>query len=274
MAILDLQERKRRLIIPALGLVLAAYFLLVFKPLERKADSLDKPLTDAWKKLATTVGDSNALTLDFDAIAAKLGQTRQSLDVLDAARTRAAARVEPGPELRERISAPFQLVDFQNEVQQEISDLTKLAEQRKVTLAPAVAENFPECTAEVTQPELLWVELAFANDLLTLAINCQVSSIQSLNLPLALTNSPPANPAGRLVEIPVQLEVVGPMPGLSKLLGSLPLLGREIRAQGGPAVSTNKPALFIDRFLLRKESVDKPDEAHLWLRAVGFVFRE
>lgn len=273
MSILGLNERQRRLLIPAGGVALAAFFFLGFQPLSRQAEGLDAPLATAWKKLATTVGDSNATTLDFAGIAARLEQTRDSLQVLRAAREQAAARVAIGQDLRERLNAPFLLVDFQNEVQRQLGELTARAKQRRVELAPEVAQGFPAHTADLRQPELLWAELAFVSDLLDLAVNSQVTSIQSVSLLSAQTNRPSAAPVGRLVEVPVQLELTGPGPAINRLLASLPLRADEFADPKLPAAPTNKPALFIDRFLLRKETPQKPDQVHLSLRAVGFVFR-
>jgi len=274
MSILGLNERQRRLLIPAGGVALAAFFFLGFRPLSRQADSLDAPLANTWKKLATTVGESDATTLDFAGIAARLQQTRDSLRILNAARRQAAARVEAGPELRERLNAPFLLVDFQNEVQRQITDLQVLAKQRSVELATNVAQGFPEHTADLRQPELLWAELAFVSDLLTLAVNSKVAAIQNVSLLSAHTNRPPVVPPGRLVEVPVQLELTGPMPAVTRFLESLPLRATEFAETSLPTPPTNKPALFIDRFLLRKEAPEKPDQVHLYLRAVGFVFRD
>ena len=274
MSILSLNERQRRLIIPAGGVLLAVFFVLVFQPLARRAESLDAPLEAEWRRLAAAVGPSNAATLDFGAIAASLRQTRESLAVVNAARRQARQRVEVGPELRERLNSTFQLVDFQNEVQRQIAELQQLAAQRKVALDPAVVLGFPEHTADVRQPELLWAELAFVHDLLTLAIQSQVTGIQGLSLPAGGTNRVSATPVGRVVAIPVQLQLTGPTPAVNRFLSSLPRRADEFDEPGLPPALTNKPALFLDRFLIRKEAPAQPDQVSLYLRAVGYVFRD
>lgn len=274
MSLLGLHERNRRLLIPIAGVAVAGYLLLVFEPLARRADSLDAPLDAAWKKLAIAVGESNATALDFMSIQARLGQTRHAVEVLDSARRQAAERVQLDAELRERLAAPFQLVDFQNEVQRQIADLNRLAKDAGVKLAPAVADGFPAHTADVQQPELLWAELAFSTDLLTLAVNCKVTAIQSLALPMALTNAPPPTNTARLVEIPVHLELSGTASAVTRFLASLPLRTSELAAEKAPAAPDGKPALFIERLLLRKQSPDKPDDVNLALWASGFVLQE
>ena len=111
-----------------------------------------------------------------------------------------------GDAVRERMNAPFQLVDYENERGKQQDDLRKLAAQQEVTLAPAVFEGYPAHTADVKQPTLLWAELALIEDFLTTAIRCNVAAIHSLNVPLALTNAPPPEGVRTLAEIPVQIE--------------------------------------------------------------------
>jgi hypothetical protein len=47
-----------------------------------------------------------------------------------------------------------------------------------------------------------------------------------------------------------------------------------MKAASLPEVPTNKPAMFIERLTLRKQSPEKPEEVRASLRVVGFVFRE
>jgi hypothetical protein len=77
-----------------------------------------------------------------------------------------------------------------------------------------------------------------------------------------------------LAEIPLQVEFTASAASLAMLVQSLPLRADEIRAAGLPEAPSEKPALFIDRLIIQKQSPDKTDEVHVWLRAVGFVLRE
>ena len=36
----------------------------------------------------------------------------------------------------------------------------------------------------------------------------------------------------------------------------------------------DKPALFIDRLIIKKQAPEKPDEVRVWMRLIGFVLRE
>lgn len=95
---------------------------------------------------------------------------------------------------------------------------------------------------------------------------------QSIAAPLPWTNAPYASAGRSLVELPLQIELSGPTASVTRFLQTLPLRADEIKAAGLPESTTNKPALFIDRLVLRKQSPEKPDEVHLSLRAVGFLF--
>jgi len=267
-------ESQRCSIIPLLGAGLVAVYLFIFTPLSGDVERLDPPLQQAWRELAATLGQTNAVRLNFAAITNQLEDTRQAIAALETARKQAGLRVDPGETVRAHMSEPFQLVDYDNEVGRRVNELARLARQNKVIVEPAVFAGFPEQTADIKEPELLWAELSFIDCLLTSAINCEVAAIHSLSTPLLLTNPPPTNAVRTLVELPVQLELTGPAPNVARFLQSLPLRGDELKAAGLPEALTNKPALFIDRLVLRKQSPDKRDEVRLSLRAVGFIFRE
>ena len=261
-------ENQRRSIIPLLGAGLAASYLFVFAPLNREAASKDQPLEQAWRKLAGILGQTNAIRLDFAAITNQLVETRHAIATLETARRQAQARVELSDQVRARMNETFQLVDYDNEVGRRVSELVRLAKERKVIVESAVFTGFPQQTAEVKEPALLWAELALIDCLLTSAINCQIATIHSLTTPLLLTNRPPADSGRTLAELPVQLEFTGPAPNVARFLQSLPLRAEELKAAGLPEATTNKPALFVDRLVLRKQSPDKPDEVRVLLRAV------
>jgi hypothetical protein len=106
------------------------------------------------------------------------------------------------------------------------------------------------------------------------AIHCKVAAIHSLAVPLALTNFPAADGTERLAEIFLQAEFTGPVSSVGKVLQSLPLRGEELRGAGLVEAPPDKPALFIDRLVIKKQSPEKPDEVRVWMRLVGFVLRE
>jgi hypothetical protein len=269
------QEYKRRAIVPLAGLALAAYYLLVFVWLAHRAAQFDGPLRQHWKDLASALDQTNATALDFQRITNQLRETRQALTVLASARKKAQARFDLSPDLRAKMTAEsFSVVEYENARGTEMDELGKLAKEQQVTLEPAVLAGFPKYTVEVLQPALLWPALSLVDGLLTTAIQSKVTAIHSLESPLVFTNAPAANAAGRLAQIPLQVELTGPVAGVLRLLQSLPLRGEELRAAGFTNATAGKLPLLLERLILKKQSPDKPDEVRVSLRLVGFVFQE
>ncbi len=268
------KEYQRRGLIPLAVLALAGYYLFVTRPLARRAASLETPLQQAKVKLLASLDQTNAVAIDFRHITNQLSETRQALRILENAKQQATSRLQLNPAVRARIHADFQLVDYENERSKQSDDLSNLAKQQQVTLEPAVLAGLPEHTADIKQPTLLWAGLSLTEGLLRTALQCKVSAIHSLEVTPVLTNAPPTNGTERLVEMPLQVEFTAPAASAARFLQCLPLRAEEIRAAGLLEAPADKPVLFVDRLVLQKQSPDKPDEVHMWLRAVGFVLRE
>lgn len=268
------REYRRRAWLPLALLGLAVYYFLVFVPLAQRSNALDEPLQRSWRKLAAALEQTNATTLDFRQITNQLVQTRQALATLDDLKKKAAARLELPPALRAHLNAPFQLVDYQNERSKQIDQLDQAARQEKIAVAPAVYNGFPEHTADLEEPALLWAALAFTDDFMDMAIRCKVSALDSLDVPLPSTNPPPSDTGQRWTELAFQVQFSASATNALRLLESLPLRGDELRAAGLPDGVAGKLPLFLDRLIIRKESPDKLDEVRVWVRAVGFVLRE
>ncbi len=271
---LPFREYQRRGLIPLAGVILAVCYLFVLLPLARRADSLEEPLQKAKLKLLTSLDQTNATTIDFLHITNQLSETRQALLVLENAKAQAKARLQLGAAVRARMQADFQLVDYENERSRQMEDLGNLAKQQQVVVEPAVFAGFPEHTADVKQPTLLWAALSLTEGLVRIALQCKVATIHSLDVPPVLTNAPPTNATDQLAEIPLQVEFTSSAASAAQFLQSLPLRADEIRAAGLPQAPADKPVLFVDRLIVRKQSPDKPDDVHVWLRVVGFVLRE
>jgi hypothetical protein len=271
---ISLREYQRRCLIPLGAIGLAAFYLMVFVPVKHRAESLDGPLRQAWQRLAVSLEQTNALAIDFLHITNQLGETRQALASLESARQKATARFELSPALRAKLGAPFELVDFQNERSKEMDELMRLGKESKVTIEAPVFSGFPEHTADLRQPAFLWPALAFADTLLHSAIECKIEALHSLEVPVALTNSPPSNGAEQLVQIPIEMEFSGPLENILKLTKLLPLRGEEARAAGFTNAPADKPVLLLERLFIKKQVPEKPDEARVFLRVTGFVLQE
>jgi hypothetical protein len=268
------QEYKRLLLIPMAGLALTLYFLLYYVPLARRVNSLDAPLQKAWRKLSVSLEQTNATTIDFLQLSNQLAETRQALAILENAKKEAAMRLQLGAALQNKLNAPFQLVDYENERSKKMDELDKKSRDQKITVEPAVYVGFPEHTADTTEPFLLWPALSLTDDLLQTALRCKVAAIHSLDVSLPLTNTPNAEIGMRWSEIPLQLEFTASADNAVKFIQSLPLRAQEAKAAGFREVPAEKTPLFIERLMIRKQAPEKLDEVRVWLRAVGFVLRE
>jgi hypothetical protein len=268
-----LNEYQRRSVLPLAGIALAAYYVMVFLPLKRHAERLDVPVEKARVKLAGSLDQTNA-PIDFSSISNQLDETKHARTVFQDALKKAAARIELVPVVQARVNASFQLVDFENERSKEMEDLKQLAAKEKIVIEPAVFAGFPEHTMDVRRPELLWAALASVDGLLRTAILTKISAIHTLETTQLITNAVAWTNADRLAEVPLQIELTGSAETVSKLLTSLPLRGDELRSAGYPEAPVEKPPLFIDRLIIRKQSPEKPDEVRIFLRLASFVMRE
>lgn len=268
------REYRRLTVIPLTALALAAYFLFVYLPLDRRARELDAPLQRSWKSLTGVLGKTNAIVVDFLRITNQLKETRQALTLVETARQRAAERLEMPAAFRERMNSPFQLLEYENQRSRDLEALRTLAKDKKVAVESQVFYSFPEHTADVTQPELLWASLPLVKALLTSTLNAGVTAIHSLEVPLVLTNLPPTNALLILEQIPIHIEVTGGATNILALIQSLPLRPAEIKAAGLPEGTPEKLPLFIDRLIIKKQAAERPEEVRAWIRVLGFVIRE
>jgi hypothetical protein len=228
----------------------------------------------AWQRLSISLDRTNALAIDFLHITNQLTETRQAVAILENAKRQATTRLQLGAAVRAKIHSDFVFAEYLGERDKQRDDLASLAKQEQVALEPAVLFNYPEFTADTKQANYLWAALAFTDSLLRTAVKCKITSILALETPPVLTNAPPLVSIEPLLEIPLLLEFTGFATNAEKLLQCLPLRADEVRAAGLPEAPADKPVLFIDRLVVQKQSPDKLDEVHVWLRAVGFVLRE
>jgi hypothetical protein len=269
------QQRVYQRTLFLIGLVLSLYFLLGYQRLSRRVAALDAPLTNAWQKLLATELENGVVDpRNLSRIAENLRQVERSVALLESTAQKVASRIELDGTIRAKLKEPFQLIDFQNERQLRIEELSRLAKQQQVVLEPAVLAGFPESTADRKQPELLWVQLAMINKLLSAAIACKAMNVKSILLPPVEPHQSQSDGREFLDEIPVRIELTGSMEAMSRYLFCLPLRAEELKPLGLPENFPSKPVLFIDKLLVRKQSPEKPDEVSVDLRVCGFVYRD
>jgi len=266
------QIARIRWVMLVVALGLALYYFLVFRPLSHRAEALDGQLADVRQELVNVSLESSGIhDLDPGQIKKAQEALQASLTATDKAGQMIATRTELEPEIRAKLKEPFLLIDFQNERQKRIEQVTALAKTQQVTLDAAVLAGFPEHKAEMKEPNLLWAELSIVHHLLTVAINGKVASLKNVSvLPIQ-----PHRAAGGtevyLVEIPVRIELIAPMESAAYFLLALPLRAEEMKTAGLPECRPGKPALFLDKLMLRKQTPEKPAEVNLDAVVCGFV---
>jgi len=109
---------------------------------------------------------------------------------------------------------------------------------------------------------------------LTTAIQCRLTAIHSIEVPGALTNSPSSTAPWSVSQIPLNVELTGQAQSVEKWLQSLPSRGDELRKGLLPEAPADKPPMFFDRLLIRKQAPEKPDEVRVTLQLLGYVLRE
>jgi hypothetical protein len=266
------QIARIRWVMLVVALGLALYYFLVFRPLSHRAEALDDHLADVRQELLN-VNLENSGIYDLE-----LGQIRQAQTALQASLTATekagqtiTTRTEFEPEIRAKLKEPFLLIDFQNERQKRIEQVIALAKTQQVTLETATLAGFPEYNAEMTEPNLLWAELAIVHHLLTLAINSKVASVKSVSVLPIQSDRANGGTEAYWVEIPVRIELIAPMESAASFLLALPLLTDEVKTAGLPDCRAGKPALFLDNLMLRKQTPEKPSEVNLDAVVCGFV---
>lgn len=264
---------QRILLLSALFVLL--YYGLVFGPLYDRVQGLDRPLQEAWLKLLRThLTEADPDYVDIDSMDQMLSRLQASRNRLDSFGAGVIGRTLVDPAVLEKMKQPFQLVEFQNERQLLLEELDQAARAKQISLAPSIYFSYPEYSADLAQPGLLWAHLAVVHQALITAIRCDISTIESVNsrppAPIRLEDG--AVPVAD--ELSVSLQLTGSSAAVSQFLACLPLRAQEAAKLGLPEIPKAKPDLFIDRVVIRKETPEKPDVVRLDLRFTGLVYRE
>jgi hypothetical protein len=257
----------------ALTLALGFYYIAVHRPLDNRTKALDIPLQQAWKKLETANQDSLTQDrLDLDHISRGLMQLETSLTEITNANLKLLSRIAIDPVFQEHTSRPFQLIDFQNERQSAIEKLQTLANQKSITIQPAAYEGFPQHLSEHSDPQYLWAELAHTDHLIQSMIYAEIESIDAITTQrqrIPIRPQPEQSPL--LTPFFAEVDLTCSSSQLSRLLLMLPKRSDEIKRELEIDYPSNKPSLYVDQILIRKNSPQKPTMVSVWMKVVGFI---
>lgn len=255
-----------------ISVFLAFYTFAVFIPLYKWVDSFNQPIEKNWKELLKkfplTVQKGK---VDLDPLLESINHIENVNKNLELLQKVVIARTACSHETLEKIKQPFQLVDFQNERQLRQEELQAAASTNGVAIYPGVLSNYPEFSSDLTAPELLWAHLSFVHETLMTAIDCHVTSINSLmpikpakiSLQNAKTNIYP-------VELSFRLTISGNSQSVMKFISLLPVKSNpEIK---DVYIRPTKPELYIDRIMIKKDGIEDVDLVLAELKVSGFVF--
>jgi len=265
-------ERRNQMILLLGGLALALAYFGLFRPLAARVDALEPELAGVARQLTGAQSSTNGPVrpIHLGDIRQRLTDARRLGAALAAAEKALLPRCSLDATNLARLKEPFSLIAFHGARDDRLARILALARERKVKLETPLVTGLPDYTATLREPDLLWAELVFAHHLVVAAIQLNAQVIQSLTVlrddGQAMTNSP-------WREVRLRVELVTDGNAAHRLLAALPLLPGELAAAGLPDWSPEKPALFLDRLLLRKQTPEKPDEVALELTVCGLVPR-
>jgi hypothetical protein len=255
--------------------VLTVVFFLLYYPLSRREALLNTDIKGAWQRLATlNIGFRGTLGMDLETTRANRRLAEKSLTALRQAANQASERIALAQEWKDRAHQPFNLLEYNIKRQQLIQELQQMAQAGQVALDPAVGNGaFPEYQPNQSDTAQLWAQMHVVDQILLVAVANKVKSIKSATL-LPTLNTP-GSEEGRepLDEFRLRIELTGSASALLNFMRSLPLRPGELATLGLPASSEAKPALFLRRFVLKRDLAD-PNDAIVDAIVSGLATRE
>lgn len=268
-----ISERKLRRF--QFGLLLAAaglfgFYWFAYRSLSAWARGLDQPTTATWKRLiAAAQTNAHVRALDPATLQSAVQQMRQAAVIMQQAADAVRARIGLDAEIAAQMRQEFQLLEYDSRRLQVRSELRETAAKQKVLLAQPALDGLPEYTPELTQPRLLWAQLALARQLVATALAAQPRAVSNLAMLPTLTFAQADARSPALHQFRMRLELIGPAPSVVRFLRSLPLLEGELAAAGLPAVAGKTQPFFVDRLILKNASAN-PDETSLEVVLAAF----
>jgi hypothetical protein len=243
--------------------VVTLFHWAVNVPLSRKTTALNHRLADAREKLLeTSMRTQIWMGLEEETINDNHLLMQHGLRALRKTGKAAKNRIDFAPEIQQRAKQPFQLLDYDQYRLQAVANLQRFASEKKVTLGTNALAGLPEYTSGKERPSLLWVQLAITDYVLATAINSGVGLIRSTTLLPNRTLISGGEKPLRQEEFSLRLELTGPMNCVMTFLLSLPIPGSELKNLKMPELPRPKPALFINKIILKSTGAN-PNDVYL-----------
>lgn len=250
--------------------VLGVYTFAVYLPLNRWVRSFDNPIEQNLKvlnkKFPLTV-DKNGI--DISPLEKNIKDYEEVEARLDALKIAVEKQSAFSPQVVTKLKQPFQLVEYQNERQLCQEELQAAASKNLVTIYPGVLANYPEYSSDMKNPELLWAYLSMVHNSLLSAINSRITSINFLTIRTVKTISYDDKTNALPTELNFRLAISGNSQSVLKFITLLPAkFNPEIK---NASLMMDKPELYTDRILIKKDGIEDTDNVMVDLRICGFV---
>lgn len=259
-----------------LTLGICLFYVLILIPLDKKVEALNTPLEISWARLGDSI-NTNQLggALDIHAMSELTSTMESTFSSFTHAEAELISRVLLPEETQSKMNQSFQLVEYENALVTLEGVLKKNAAERKIALGEGVFQGLPRHDVAFDEPQLLWADLAFADYVLSLAIECQLDSIRQFESlkPLAIED-PAITKPHRLHRSRFSMDVQCDMAEVQRFVAALPLRGDEAGRLELPMVHADKPALFVERILLKKAAKGAANQVELQLVLNGFIYHK
>jgi hypothetical protein len=268
---LETGQSNRRISSAVTLVVLALYYAAVFRPLAERERAQSRPFEAMQAGIRAAATNNPAISgLSLESLEELEGSLRVSLTNTALAREFIARRFAPEPSIATNLLGTFRLFVYQNERLSRGDRLINLAAEKNVKIVPAVTAGLPEFTIENPMPELLWGQLALVDGVLRSAVEAGVKSIEDVRMPVPVNHAASANRTGQLLELPLQIELVGTSESLRRWLGMV-LLSAENRADLKLPEIEGMPGACLHRLLTRKEDTTQPGLLRVKAELSGFL---
>ncbi len=241
------------------ALALTLLWALVDRPLAARLVAQEVPLADLRGRLTVAAGEAGLTNTASPArLAARLAELQAARGGVGAAVAAARERLRLAGALAGRVEGPFQLVEFQNELQRRIEELGRTAGEAKVVLEAAVAGGFPRYAADFDRPELHWVQLELITRLVRSAILARVGTVHQVAVPPVPAR--PLNGSDAWQEVRAFIAFTGPAEAALEVISGLTLLPEEAVAAGVRPDLAGRPVILLEHLLVRRTALERPDE--------------
>ena len=254
--------------------VLSGVYLLVYRPLTHHEAERDRAIAAIGQQLQElNARNKSSLGLDPDTISGNRRLAELSLAALEKAARQARERISLAQEWRDRVHLPFQLLDYDQKRQQLLGELGQAAQARGVALDASVSRAYPEHQPDMPIPGQLWGELFVTDQIVLAAVANSPHSIKSATLLPIRTHRSADGGRNVLDEYFLRVELKSSAEAALNFLRSLPLRPEELKGAGLPVSSAAKPALFLHRFIMKRDLAD-PNGVTLDALISGLVARD